>query len=70
MENEKQIAVYFINGKRAIFKMSELLIYPNTALQSVSDLRELNGHLRNDTTIINWDNVCFLRAFKEEEDDA
>ena len=67
MESEKQIAVYFSNGKRATFKLSEFLLYPDYQLQTVNDLRNLGANLKNGITVINWDNVCFCRMVKDEE---
>ncbi|MBR3688914.1 MAG: hypothetical protein IKL85_07565 [Lentisphaeria bacterium] len=62
MENEKLIAVYFSNGKRAVFRESEIAL---STRQEVPDFLP-----QGKTTVINWNNVCFCREFKEEDDDA
>lgn len=66
-EPDQQIAVYFSNGKRAIFKLSDFLLYPDSAL--LRDSSDLYRQLRVGTAIINWDNVCFCRLVKDEEEE-
>ena len=67
MESEKQIAVYFSNGKRAIFKLTEFLLYPDSPI--LNGTSDLYSQLKIGTAIINWDNVCFCRLVKDEEEE-
>lgn len=59
------IMVYFNNGIRARFPEDKLTF---THLGSMS-----NEEYKPDTTdgraVVNWRNVCFVRAFEEKEDD-
>ena len=66
-EPEQHIAVYFSNGKRTIFKLSDFLLYPDSTL--LRDSSDLYSQLRVGTTIINWDNVCFCRLIKDDEEE-
>ena len=66
-EPEQQIAVYFSNGKRAIFKVTDFLMYPGPEL--FRDSSVFYSQLRVGTAIINWDNVCFCRLIKDDEEE-
>ena len=66
MEKEKQVAVYFVNGKRAVFSESELVIIGGDVPPRGKDLSRpvLSGK-----TVVNWQNVCFTRPYREEDDE-
>ena len=62
MGDEKLIAVYFSNGKRAVFRVSEIMLFAGQEFPACLP--------KEKTVLINWNNVCFCREFKEEDEDA
>ena len=68
MGNEKKIAVYFTNGKRAVFDESELTIRGGDKPPREEELTHLTDVTDAGKTVVNWNNVCFARLYMEEED--
>ena len=66
MESEKQVAVYFLNGKRAIFPESEIIVRGG---DNPPWDKEFANLIHSGKTVINWKNVCFSRPLKEEDEE-
>lgn len=57
-----KICVYFNNDYRAVFNREDvLLIYVPNELPRVANVKLA------DKTVVNWDNVCFIRPYEEKD---
>ena len=57
-----KICVYFNNDYRAVFDRKDvLLLYAPKDLPSVASIKLA------DRTVVNWNNVCFIRPYEEKD---
>lgn len=64
MDQEKRkIAVYFANERRAVFDEGEVEFRTGSTVPWVKEIEDHAG------VIINWDNVCYIKPFVEEDED-
>lgn len=56
-----KICVYFNNNYRAVFDRKDVLIAraPGDAPNTIK---------LSDVTVVNWNNVCFIRPYEEKEE--
>ena len=57
-----KICVYFNNDYRAVFDRKDVLI-----LCAPDDVGAINPTTLADRTVVNWDNVCFIRPYEEKD---
>ena len=58
-----KICVYFNNDYRAVFDRKDVLI-----LCAPEDVGAIDHIKLADRTVVNWDNVCFIRPYEEKEE--
>ena len=57
-----KICVYFNNDYRAVFDRKDvLLLYAPKDLPSVASVKLA------DMTVVNWNNVCFIRPYEDKD---
>lgn len=56
-----KICVYFNNDYRAVFDRKDVLII--CAPEDMLGVAQLTA----DKTVVNWDNVCFIRPYEEKD---
>jgi len=57
-----KICVYFNNDYRAVFDREDVLIMcAPEGLMSVDCIKQ------TDMTVVNWNNVCFIRPYEEKD---
>ena len=63
MEQEKKrLAVYFANERRVVFGDGEVEFRTGSAVPLAKEIEDHGG------VIINWDNVCYIKPFVEEDE--
>lgn len=60
---EKKILVFFTNGKRATFREEEVQFRTGASAPWARELDKCAGQ-----SIVNWDNVCFIRFGTGDDD--
>ena len=61
MDEKRKIAVYFANERRAVFEEGEVEFRTGSAVPWAKEIEDRGG------VIINWDNVCYVKPFVEED---
>lgn len=63
MDEKRKIAVYFANERRAVFDECEVEFRTGSAVPWAKEIEDHGG------VIINWDNVCYIKAEGDEGND-
>ena len=62
----KKLVVYFNNNNKAMFDVGRIYMVTSKHANSDMIIRDALDGLN----VVNWDNVCFVRAFEERDEDA
>ena len=62
MSMTDKICVYFNNDYRAVFDRKDVLI-----IRAPEDLPTVDHIKVGNMTVVNWNNVCFIRPYEEKD---
>lgn len=65
-EQSKQVVIYFTNG-RMVMLPEDKIRYVHLGSSRVLD-KEYKPDISGGQAVVNWDNVCFVREWMEQEE--
>lgn len=63
----KKLAVYFSNNNKTVFDLDRVEIITNSQVRSNGDL--IVSDAADGLCVVNWDNVCYIKAIEERSND-